>query len=47
MDEKITSNKTENDHFTLTTEERDYKKLISRLKEISATITLLEKIISN
>ena len=43
MDEKLTSNNIENDSSTLNHEERDYKNLISRLKEISAKIALLEK----
>ena len=46
MNEKVTSNNIENDEFTLNTEESDYKNLITRLKEISEKIALLEKIIS-
>ena len=43
MDERLTSNNIENDNFTLNTEECDYKNLITRLKEIRATIVLVEK----
>ena len=43
MNEKSTSKYTENDDFLLNSEECDYKNLISRLKEISATISFLEK----
>jgi len=43
MDEKFTSNKIENDDLTLNTEEIDYENLVTRLREISSTITLLEK----
>ena len=46
MNQKFTSNNIENDEFTMNTEESDYKNLITRLKEISANIALLEKIIS-
>ena len=46
MNEKFTSNNIENEEFNLNTEEIDYKNLITRLKEISANIALLEKIIS-
>ena len=35
----------ENDDLTLNTEESDYKNLVIRLKEISSTIALLEKMI--
>ena len=44
MNDKLISNNTENDEFALNTEEIDYKNLISKLKDISATITLLEKL---
>ena len=43
MNEKLTSNDFENDELNLNTEESDYKNLVSRLKEISSTIALLEK----
>ena len=43
MNEKFTSNDFENDEFTLNTEESDYKNLVTRLREISSTIDLLEK----
>ena len=45
MNEKLTSNKLENDEFNLNTEDSDYKNLITRLKDISKTIVLLEKTI--
>ena len=45
MSEKLNSNNIENDEFTLNTEARDYENLISRLKEIKTSITLLEKIL--
>ena len=35
----------ENDKFNLSNEDIDYKDLITRLKEIKSTISLLEKII--
>ena len=43
MNENFTSNNFENDELNLNTEESDYKNLVSRLKEISSTIALLEK----
>ena len=43
MNEKFTSNDFENDELNLNTEESDYKNLVSRLREISSTIALLEK----
>tara|TARA_B100001989_G_scaffold38356_1_gene23228 strand:- start:563 stop:712 length:150 start_codon:yes stop_codon:yes gene_type:complete len=43
MNQKFTSNNIENDDFTPSTDEVDYKNLIIRLEEISATIALLEK----
>ena len=43
MNEKLTSDIIENNEYILNTEESDYKNLIIRLKEISATINLLEK----
>ncbi len=44
MSESLNSNNIEND-FNLNNEESDYKDLITRLKEIKSTISLLEKII--
>ena len=46
MDEKLTENNIENNEFSLNSEERDYEILTSRLKDISLTISLLEKTIS-
>ena len=46
MDEKFTENNIENKEFSLECDERDYEILTSRLKDISLTISLLEKIIS-
>ena len=43
MNEKFIANKIENDDLTLNTEESDYKNLVTRLREISSTIALLEK----
>ena len=43
MNEKFTANKIENDDLTLNTEESDYKNLVTRLREISSKIALLEK----
>ena len=44
MNEKfISNNNIENDKFILNTEESDFDNLITRLKEIKATISLLEK----
>ncbi len=43
MSEELTSNKFQNDDFNLNTEDSAYKNLITRLKEISSTILLLEK----
>ena len=37
------SNNIENKEFNLNNEDRDYKDLITRLKEIKSTISLLEK----
>ena len=39
----INSNHIENDEVNLKNEERDYKNLITKLKEIKSTIALLEK----
>jgi len=41
----LNSNYIENDELNLKNEERDYKDLITKLKEIKSTIALLEKII--
>ena len=43
MNEKFTSNNYENDDLNLNTEESDYKNLVTRLREISSKIALLEK----
>ena len=43
MHEKLSKNNISNEEFTLNSKERDYKDLITRLKEISSTISLLEK----
>ena len=43
MNEKRTLNNIENDDFNLNREDDDYTNLITRLKEISKTILLLEK----
>ena len=43
MNEKFTSNNYENDEVNLNTEESDYKNLVTRLREISSKIALLEK----
>ena len=45
MSEKLNPNKIEKDEFNSNTEESEYKKLITRLKEISIKIALLEKTI--
>jgi hypothetical protein len=45
MDEKLNSNNIESDKINNKSEELDYKNLISRLKEISKNIALLEKTI--
>ena len=45
MSENLTSNNIENNEFNLNTKQRDYKKLINRLKEIKANIEFLEKTI--
>ena len=46
MDEKFNENNIENNKFSLNTEERDYEILTTRLKDITLTISLLEKTIS-
>ena len=43
MGEQFTSNNIENSEFILNADERDYKNLINRLKEIRETIALLKK----
>ena len=45
MIENLNSNNIENDEFNLNNEDRDYKDLVTRLKEIKSTIALLEKTI--
>ena len=45
MSENLNSNNIEKDDPNVKTEESDYKNLISKLKEISSTIALLEKTI--
>jgi len=45
MNEKFTLNNIENEELTMNHEESDYKNLVTRLKEISSKIALLEKII--
>ena len=46
MSENLNSNNIENDQFNLDNEDSVYNDLINRLKEIKATIALLEKTIS-
>ncbi len=43
MSENLISNNVQNDEFSQNKEENDYKNLITRLKEIKTTISLLEK----
>ena len=45
MSENLNSNNIENDDFNPINEDSDYKDLITRLREIRSTITLLEKTI--
>ena len=45
MNQKFNSNDIQNDEFTHDTQEIDYQNLITRLKDISKTIALLEKTI--
>ena len=45
MSENLNSNNIENDEYNLSNEDRDYKELIARLREIKSNIALLEKII--
>ena len=46
MDEKFTENNIENNEFSQNTQERDYEILATRLKDITLTISLLEKSLS-
>ena len=46
MDEKFTENNIENNEFPLNSKDREYQILTTRLKDISLTISLLEKTIS-
>ena len=43
MSENWYTNNIENNEFNLSNEDIDYKDLITRLKEIKSTISLLEK----
>ena len=43
MNEEFTTYDLENDDYLLNTEENDYKNLMIRLKDISKSISLLEK----
>ena len=45
MNQNFSSSNNINDEYVMNTDDRDYKNLITRLKEISETITLLEKTI--
>ena len=45
MNEKSSPNDILNDDFYMNTRDKDYKNLISRLKEINEIITLLQKTI--
>ena len=45
MNQKYTSNDNQNDEFTHYSQDIDYQNLITRLKEITKTIALLEKTI--
>ena len=45
MSENLNPNDIENDEFNLNNEDNDYTFLITRLKEIKSTISLLEKTI--
>ena len=44
MNQEFTSKNVENDEYILNTGDGDYKNLIIKLKDISTTIALLEKI---
>ena len=43
MNKKFIPNNSANDELTLNTEETDYENLVTRLREISSKIALLEK----
>ena len=43
MNNKLSTNNIPNEDFTINSEENDYNDLITKLKEISSTISLLEK----
>ncbi len=45
MNRSLNKNNIENNEFNLNNEECDYKDLITRLKQIKSTISLLEKTI--
>ena len=45
MNKEFTPNNHEDDEFTPNNEEGEYKTLITKLKDISSTIALLEKAI--
>ena len=45
MSENLNSNNIENDEYNLSNEDRDYKDLITRLREIKSKIALLGKTI--
>ena len=45
MNPSLNKNNIENNEFNLNNEECDYKDLITRLKQIKSTISLLEKTI--
>ncbi len=45
MKKNLNSNHIENDEFNLSNQDSDYKNLITRLKEIKSTISLLKKTI--
>ena len=45
MNDEFISNEIDKDEYSLETEEIDYKNLITRLKDISSNLTLLEKTI--
>ena len=45
MSQKLNPNNFENDEFNFNNEESEYNNLITRLKEISETIALVEKTI--
>tara|TARA_B100000401_G_C52240584_1_gene454915 strand:+ start:173 stop:316 length:144 start_codon:yes stop_codon:yes gene_type:complete len=43
MNDEFISNEIDKDEYALETEEIDYKNLITKLKDISLNLTLLEK----